>query len=99
MSSSDTSPITRSRFAARRYVLAYYCKYYGWFSAAKAHEALDLLIVGERRIWHGLCQFHFTPEQIDMQLKKCPMDDTISWRHIFFELKKFVHLLFDDDLM
>ncbi|EYC18077.1 hypothetical protein Y032_0028g1665 [Ancylostoma ceylanicum] len=51
---------------------------------AKAHEALQSIIDREDRIWQSLCEFHFTPSQIDQRKTS---DKT--WRKTFFELKKY----------
>ncbi|WKX91374.1 hypothetical protein Q1695_009877 [Nippostrongylus brasiliensis] len=52
---------------------------------AKAHEALQSIIDREDRIWQSLCEFHFTPQQIDQ--RKTPEK---TWRKTFFELKKYI---------
>uniref|UniRef100_A0A0R3S262 F-box domain-containing protein n=1 Tax=Elaeophora elaphi TaxID=1147741 RepID=A0A0R3S262_9BILA len=54
---------------------------------AKAHEVLDAIVEKEEQLWASLCNFHFTPEQT-AKIKK----DSISWRHAFFELKKYCGL-------
>ncbi|KAJ1361899.1 hypothetical protein KIN20_021277 [Parelaphostrongylus tenuis] len=51
---------------------------------AKAHEALQSIIDRESRLWQSLCEFHFTPSQIDN--RKTPEK---TWRKTFFELKKY----------
>ncbi|KAK6015036.1 hypothetical protein OSTOST_19547, partial [Ostertagia ostertagi] len=51
----------------------------------EAHEALQCIIDREDRLWQSLCEFHFTPAQIDQ--RKTP-DKT--WRKTFFELKKYI---------
>ncbi|XGW20692.1 hypothetical protein V3C99_004017 [Haemonchus contortus] len=51
---------------------------------AKAHEALQCIIDREDRLWQSLCEFHFTPAQIDQ--RKTPEK---TWRKTFFELKKY----------
>ncbi|TKR95503.1 hypothetical protein L596_009667 [Steinernema carpocapsae] len=55
--------------------------------SAKAHEALDALVEGEGKLWSTLCDFHFKIEQIDKHRKP-----GMSWRHLFFELKKYYGL-------
>ncbi|KAK6053140.1 hypothetical protein COOONC_09355 [Cooperia oncophora] len=49
-----------------------------------AHEALQCIIDREDRLWQSLCEFHFTPAQIDQ--RKTPAK---TWRQTFFELKKY----------
>ncbi|VDM95742.1 unnamed protein product [Thelazia callipaeda] len=54
---------------------------------AKAYEVLDAIVKKEGQLWASLCNFHFTQEQIS-KIKH----DSISWRHAFFELKKYYGL-------
>ncbi|OZC12900.1 hypothetical protein X798_00535, partial [Onchocerca flexuosa] len=54
---------------------------------AKAHEVLDAIVEKEEQLWASLCNFHFTQEQTK-KIKR----DSISWRHAFFELKKYCGL-------
>lgn len=54
---------------------------------AKAHEVLEAIVENEGQLWATLCNFHFNQEQI-VSIKK----DGISWRHAFFELKKYYGL-------
>lgn len=54
---------------------------------AKAHEVLDAIVEKEEQLWSSLCNFHFTQEQT-AKIKR----DSISWRHAFFELKKYCGL-------
>lgn len=39
-------------------------------TAAKAHEALEMLVNVETNIWRDLCKFHFTQSQIDQTLER-----------------------------
>ncbi|KAL3998338.1 hypothetical protein ACH3XW_14650 [Acanthocheilonema viteae] len=54
---------------------------------AKAHEVLDAIVEKEEQLWASLCNFHFTQEQTK-KIKR----NSISWRHAFFELKKYCGL-------
>ncbi|KAI6182501.1 F-box domain-containing protein [Aphelenchoides bicaudatus] len=55
--------------------------------AAKAHEVINALVTQESRLWKSLANFHFTQEQITKHNKP-----EFTWRHLFFELKKFYGL-------
>uniref|UniRef100_A0A9J2P7N7 F-box domain-containing protein n=2 Tax=Ascaris TaxID=6251 RepID=A0A9J2P7N7_ASCLU len=55
---------------------------------AEAHEALKAIVQGESKVWSTLCQFHFSQEQIAKHLS----NSNGSWRHTFFELKKYYGL-------
>ncbi|KAI6178314.1 F-box domain-containing protein [Aphelenchoides besseyi] len=54
---------------------------------AKANETLNALVTHEHRLWKSLATFHFTQEQINKHTKP-----DATWRHIFFELKKYYGL-------
>jgi len=54
---------------------------------AKAHETFEALVDREGKLWETLCRFHFTQEQIEKQ--KTPQ---VTWRHAFFQLKKYYGL-------
>lgn len=54
---------------------------------AKAHEVLEAIVEREGQLWAALCSFHFSQDQI-VNIKK----ETVSWRHAFFELKKYYGL-------
>jgi F-box protein 25/32 len=54
---------------------------------AKAHEVFNALVTHESRLWKSLANFHFTQEQIEKHIKP-----EFTWRHTFFELKKFYGL-------
>lgn len=55
---------------------------------AKAHETLEAIVEREGQLWATLCLFHFTQEQIDKHFER----GNGSWRHTFFELKKYYGL-------
>ncbi|VDN52577.1 unnamed protein product [Dracunculus medinensis] len=56
--------------------------------SAKAHEVFNAIIEGEAQVWKSLCHFHFTQEQIASHWN----NNKHSWRHTFFELKKYYGL-------
>lgn len=58
---------------------------------AKAHETLEAIVQRESQLWITLCHFHFSQEQIERHLKSAK-NSKDSWRHIFFELKKYYGL-------
>ncbi|VDD97558.1 unnamed protein product [Enterobius vermicularis] len=58
-----------------------------WF-AVSPHETLEAIVQRESQLWVTLCLFHFSQEQIERHFKGC----NNSWRHVFFELKKYYGL-------
>ena len=46
------------------------------------------IVEGEQKCWRSLCTFHFTQVQIDAQRASQKSDDVMTWRHVYFELKK-----------
>lgn len=55
---------------------------------AKAHETLEAIVEREDQLWARLCHFHFRQEHIDKHFN----NSSGSWRHTFFELKKYYGL-------
>ncbi|KHN79775.1 F-box only protein 25 [Toxocara canis] len=62
--------------------------YTSLLEVAEAHETLKAIVQGESKVWSTLCQFHFSQQQIEKHLS----NSNGSWRHTFFELKKFYGL-------
>ncbi|VDK42299.1 unnamed protein product [Anisakis simplex] len=55
---------------------------------AEVHETLNAIVQNESKVWSTLCQFHFSQELIDKHFA----NSNGSWRHTFFELKKYYGL-------
>uniref|UniRef100_A0A0N5ABH1 F-box domain-containing protein n=1 Tax=Syphacia muris TaxID=451379 RepID=A0A0N5ABH1_9BILA len=55
---------------------------------ANANETLKAIVEHEDQLWRALCVFHFSQEQIERHFQGC----NNSWRHVFFELKKYYGL-------